>query len=142
MLTDSLVTKERPFKDSMSPMLYGTRIHSQLKQIIDGMDDPNFRAEISYQKAADEKKEADARKRDAERRFVGGDYDERRYGEPNTLRVDVFERSDPRTVCVYDIKTGASGLSAPRYEEIRRSVSDAYGPNIQRLIIVEVRPTM
>jgi hypothetical protein len=62
------------------------------------------------------------------------------YGAKDTIRVDVLERRDQATVCVYDIKTGRSGLSVPRMAEITTSVFKAYGP-VLRIIVTEVRPT-
>jgi hypothetical protein len=45
------------------------------------------------------------------------------------------------TVCVYDIKTGKSGLTQARVAEIAREVHRAYNnPLPQRIIITEVRP--
>jgi hypothetical protein len=103
----------------MSPTQYGTLVHSLVKDVIDGMGDPNLRAELSHVKGIEEAQD---------------------YGTKGSVRVDVLERRDNATVCVYDIKTGRSGLSVSRFAEIASSVFSAYGP-VQRIIITEVRPT-
>ena len=103
----------------MRPAEYGTLVHSLVKDQVDALGDPNLRAEISH---------------------IKGKEDEQQYGAKGTVRVDVFERRDRETVCVYDIKTGRSGLSVARFGEITRSVFSAYGP-VQRIVITEVRPT-
>lgn len=51
-----------------------------------------------------------------------------RYGEPDSIRVDVLENTKKGPVCVYDIKTGQSGLSLPRMAEIARNVKKHF-PN-------------
>lgn len=118
-LTDSAANKIKPLRRYMSPAEYGTQVHSELKRQIDKMRDPNFRAEVSHIKGMEE---------------------EQNYGAKGTVRVDVLEKRDEATVCVYDIKTGRSGLSVARFGEIASSVLSAYGP-VQRIIITEVRPT-
>jgi len=100
----------------LSRSQYGTAVHWCLKQKIDVLEDPNLRAEVSYLKS----QEAN------------------RYGEKDSIRVDVLEKEDDR-VCVYDIKTGRSGLSAPRMAEIAGTVLRAY-PGTKRIIVTEVRP--
>ena len=78
--------------------------------------DPNFRAAVSYLKASEED-----------------------YGVKGTIRVDVYENTQKGTVCVYDIKTGRSGLSNARIAEIvSRVYAGSRKPN--RIIITEVRP--
>jgi hypothetical protein len=62
-----------------------------------------------------------------------------RYGQKDTVRVDVLENVKNGTVCVYDIKTGERTLPAVRMEEIARSVYRHY-PNARRIIVTEVRP--
>ena len=73
--------------------------------------------------------------------FVGSVPAEVNYGTKGSIRIDVLERTGPSRVCVYDIKTGRSGLSPARFNEIRRSVAGAYGPEVNQIIITEVRPT-
>lgn len=101
----------------MSPTQYGTAVHTALKHRIDGLGDPNFRAEVSLLKSA------------------WGNY-----GQDGTIRIDVFELAHHDTVCVYDIKTGSSGMSLPRFDEIASRVNSIYRGAIRRILITEVRP--
>lgn len=78
--------------------------------------DPNFRAEVSLLKSEDE-----------------------RYGRKDTFRIDVFENPGSGTVCIYDIKTGRSGLTPARMLELASTVQYYY-PFTQRIIVTEVRP--
>lgn len=119
IITDSSNNAAKSLRGSMSPTQYGTLVHTLVKRQIDAMGDPNFRAEVSH---------------------VKGIEDAQDYGTKGSVRVDVLERRDQSTVCVYDIKTGRSGLSLTRFAEIARTVFSAYGP-VQRIIITEVRPT-
>jgi len=61
------------------------------------------------------------------------------YGELGSIRVDILENTKYNTVCVYDIKTGKSGLSAARFAEISRTVHLRF-PNTLRIIVIEIRP--
>jgi hypothetical protein len=117
-LTDMAAAAVSPLRPFMSASHYGTAVHARVKSDIDALKDPNFRAEVSYLKAIE---------------------DESRYGMPGSIRIDVLEKRDNPTVCVYDIKTGRSGLSAARFAEIASNVFKAY-KGVQRIIITEVRP--
>ena len=64
---------------------------------------------------------------------------EETYGTPGSIRVDVLERAQENVVCVYDIKTGKSGLSATRAAEIASRVAVIYTP-ASRIIVIETRP--
>jgi hypothetical protein len=103
--------------DYARPSEYGTAIHTRLAAQIKALDDPNFRAEISLLK------EAPAR-----------------YGMPDSIRIDIYERVGNGTVCVYDIKTGKEGLSIARFTEIATRVLKIF-PETTRIIISEIRPT-
>lgn len=96
---------------------YGTAVHTRLANQIRALNDPNFRAEISLLKDASA-----------------------RYGEPGSIRIDIFERVGNGTVCVYDIKTGSEGLSLARFHEIATRVLAIYG-DTTRIVISEIRPT-
>lgn len=85
--------------------------------------DPDFVAEASILKS----REAFGAKARAE------------YGTKATLRIDVLERLSNNTVCVYDIKTGKSGLSPARIREIAQAVYRRY-QDAERFLIIEVRP--
>lgn len=102
----------------MSPQQFGTFVHTHLKQQIDRLGNPAFRAEVSRLK---------------------GQAADVEYGAKGSIRIDVLEYVGGGTVCVYDIKTGESGLSPKRMAEIAKSVFKAY-PNTQRIIVTEVRP--
>ena len=75
-----------------------------LKRQIDALVDPNFRAEVSVLKIIDEA-----------------------YGTKDSVRVDVLENLGNGAVCIYDIKTGKSGLNAGRALEIARKVHASFG---------------
>jgi hypothetical protein len=59
--------------------------------------------------------------------------------EPPDRRIDALVRANENTVCVYDIKTGRSGLSHARILELLVNVAGAF-PDATRIIITEVRP--
>jgi hypothetical protein len=101
----------------MSPSQFGTKVHTRLKELIDRQNDPNFRAEVSY----------DGTQKDA------------RYGQKLSIRVDVLERLGNGVVCVYDIKTGDRALEGPRMTTIARKVLQRF-PDTRRIIVTEVRP--
>jgi hypothetical protein len=105
----------------MSPSQFGTAVHKDLKDQITNLNNPNFRAEVSYWKMKEDKV----------------------YGRPGSIRVDILERADGNVVCVYDIKTGQSrqsGLTPARMLEIAKNVLSAY-PDARHVIVTEVRPT-
>jgi hypothetical protein len=74
----------------------------------------------------------------AEISFAKGDGEARR-GAKDTVRLDVFNRVNDKTICIDDIKTGRSGLSYSRMRELAASVSRK-NPNVERIIVTEVRP--
>jgi hypothetical protein len=86
------------------------------------MNDPDLRSEVSYLKAAEED--------DGSKKVYRG--------MKGTIRVDVYEDTQKGTACVYDIKTGRSGLSKARIIEIVTNVYKRSKP--ERIIITEVRP--
>ena len=89
-----------------SATLYGTAVHENLKAQIKALDDPNLLAETSYIKSRD----------------AG-------YGERGSVRIDVLENVGNGTVCVYDIKTGKSGLTTARTAEIANEVHSYWALN-------------
>jgi hypothetical protein len=139
------------------PSAFGTEVHTRVAHEVNGKPpkfkpdrprDHNFRAEMSALKIeaalrADAVHEADAGLR-AELpvkpeagapavRLPG-------YGEPDTVRVDVFENQpEKRTVCLYDIKTGEKLLYFPRMKEIARAVLTHF-PDALKVIVAEIRP--
>ena len=102
----------------MSPQLYGTAVHTHLKHQIEGLLDPDFRAEVSFLKSR------------------AAEY----YGQRGSIRIDVLERSKDGTVCVYDIKTGEAALGSGRSSEMVDRVRHLF-PRWRRMIVTEIRPT-
>ncbi len=100
---------------------HGTAVHVRLANEIKAQDNPEFVAEVSILKS------------EAESRFSD-------YGRANTIRIDILEKVDKETVCVYDLKTGRAGLSTTRSKEIAGEVFKAFGKAHQRIIVTEVRP--
>ena len=103
-------------RGGLPPAEFGTAVHSHLKDQIVSLKDPNFLAEVSYVKNKEEN-----------------------YGKKDSIRIDVLERVDTTTVCVYDIKTGRAGLSVPRMTEIASNVFKAFS-GTQRIIVSKIRP--
>ncbi len=80
--------------------VYGTRVHSALRQEVAGMGDARLRAEVSFKD--------------------GGEVP---YGTPGAVRLDVVEfDAAGRIVRVYDLKTGSATLSQPRAQAIQSAV--------------------
>ncbi|WP_332118331.1 hypothetical protein [Azorhizobium caulinodans] len=98
---------------------YGTAVHVELDKRIKALHDPDLASEKSYLKNEDEN---DARR-----------------GEKGSIRVDVLEAAPQNTVCVYDIKTGKSGLSQARMTEIAFA-AQKFRPNTRRILVTEMRP--
>lgn len=115
-LTDHAVTRVEEEGNYWGATAKGSRIHSALKESIDGLNDGNFRAEVSAIKSKEEA-----------------------YGARNSIRVDVLENVGNGTVCVYDIKTGKIGLSIGRMQEIANNVHSLY-PGTQKVVLIETRP--
>lgn len=60
------------------------------------------------------------------------------YGEPASIRVDELELSG-KTVCIYDTKTGRSGLTFRRMLELSSHAAKNY-EGFDRIVVTEVRP--
>ena len=58
-----------------------------------------------------------------------------RYGQAGTSRLDILEKISATTYCIYDVKTGASGLTPNRMNEILNKL-----PVGVLVYIMEVRP--
>lgn len=114
--TDDAVEAVRLRGEPLSPQQFGTAVHTNLKRQIEALRDPDFLAEVSILKAIEDG-----------------------YGLPGSIRIDVLENVDGRTVCVYDIKTGRSGLSSARSMEIVEKVYGAF-PSANRIVVTEIRP--
>jgi hypothetical protein len=123
-LTDSAAGSLRR-EDYSSPANYGTAVHTRLRDEIRLLGDPDLVAEVSLLKTLEETRRPPQPKI--------------RYGQRDSIRIDVLENAGEGTVCVYDIKTGKRGLSRSRITEIARSVYSHY-PATQRIIVTETRP--
>jgi hypothetical protein len=107
-----------------TPQAYGTEVHQKVKEEVNGPAtvppspprDPDFKAEVSFIKS-----------QAAE------------YGDPGSKRVDVYENPHTGTVCVYDIKTGDTGLGFARMQELAYHVGNSY-PGTRQIIVTEVKP--
>jgi hypothetical protein len=128
-LTDDAVSSTLRHRNEMSPTQYGTAIHTYVSHAI-GKANPDFKAEASLLKLQEEMKENGV--------VYRGNWTD--YGIKNSIRIDVFEKRDEQTVCVYDIKTGRSGLSPARRAAILAHVHGTY-PGATHIVIAEVRPT-
>ena len=118
-LTDRVDRDVRLEHPEYSPQQHGTEVHLRLKNLVD--DNPN-------------------RGLKAEQSFLKGD-DEAPYGSKGSFRLDFLEKLEPRAVCIYDYKTGRSGLSLARATEMAVEAYTAYRQTFSRYIIVEVRPS-
>ena len=101
----------------LSPSQFGTAVHLDIERQINGLKDPTFVAERSLLKG----READ-------------------YGTRGSIRIDVLETTVPGTVCVYDIKTGRSGLTRDRVKELAGEAFAAFLAPPAAIIVTEVRP--
>ena len=115
--TDLAAETIRQLGGYQNAAVYGTRVHKNLEIQIANLRDPNFVAERSLLKSRDDAY----------------------YGMPESIRIDVLENLRNGTVCVYDIKTGRSPLTAARSMEIARNVGANY-TDAQRILVIETRP--
>ena len=132
------VTKENDYANEAD---FGNKVHKEVELAIKAKGNPDWLAEESMQKLAEE----DPRIAE-ETRLRGTDPGRRPPERPNpgakgSIRIDVLDRqANGSTVCVYDIKTGAQHrLSWPRMAEIARGVYFHF-PQTQSIIVVEMRP--
>jgi hypothetical protein len=118
---DRIDAKVRMDYPNLSAQQHGTAVHVILSNEIKAQGDPDFRAEVSILKSAAARYEAS-------------------YGERGTVRIDILERADLVTACIYDLKTGKAGLSAARSIEIAGEVYKNFAIKPTRIIVTEVRP--
>lgn len=132
-LTDK-VYKDVKKDKSLSPQQLGTEVHTRVEKTIKDL------------KKSDQK--TDYENLEAELSFAKEDGDDRR-GAKDTVRLDVYNRVDDKTLCIDDIKTGGRELRYSRMKELVlrysrmkelvSAVSKKY-PDIKRIIVTEVRP--
>jgi len=113
---------------SLSPQELGTEVHKRVEERINGL------------KAHDRKRgEKNYENLEAELSFAREEKGNDRRGAKDTVRLDVYNKVDDKTVCIDDIKTGGKPLSYGRMRELASAVSKKY-PDIERIIVTEVRP--
>lgn len=117
-ILDAAAASVRASGNFMGPQDFGNKAHAISAGSIRSLHDPNFVAEDSY--------------------FPNND-ESAKYGARGSLRLDVLERSVLFTVCIYDHKTGQSGLSPRRASDFSRIVRRHF-PETRRIIIMEMRP--
>ncbi len=118
------VRKEAQYKDKAD---FGTKVHKKLADGINALGEPDYQAEVSTYKSLEAQKER------------GNKPNHNPYGKLDTVRVDVLEnRPEIKTVCVYDPKTGKSGLSLPRMMELATGVTTKY-PGTRKIFVIEMR---
>lgn len=105
---------------NLSSQQFGTAVHLKVKKEIDGMKDDYLKAEVSFLKGFEDD-----------------------YGVKGTIRIDGLGRvrKRPDTACIYDIKTGRSGLTFPRMLEMVVNTQKAFNGEIRHFIVTEVRPS-
>jgi hypothetical protein len=64
--------------------------------------------------------------------------DDPSYAARDTKRIDIFERLDDDTVCVYDIKTGDKTWRSRDMNEVAAAVARRY-PTAKRFILIETK---
>ena len=114
---DAVETVRRRGALDLSPTQFGTAVHVALKNQIDALRDPDFRAEVSALKTLNET-----------------------YGARGSVRIDVFENIRDEIVCIYDIKTGKSVLRLRRAAELAAKAFEGL-PSARQIIVIETRPT-
>jgi hypothetical protein len=110
-------------REGMSPQQWGTAVHVAMRDDIEhayASNPSEVRAGLSLRRG-----------------------EERSYGLGGTTRLDIFHRVPGRdTICVYDIKTGDTALSATQaariYSEARR-FGETNGMTNVRVLVIELR---
>ena len=96
---------------------FANRVHFEIHQIVEGINDPNFKSEISF---------------NAKQKLA-------KYGVPGSVRLDLLERSVPGTTCIYDYKTGNAKLTLKR-AGILAAMASKHFPGTVRIIVTQVKP--
>jgi hypothetical protein len=126
--------------EKWSAARFGTAVHKLVadKIIVADEGKGNFRPEVSYVKMKADGVEPPARPAGM---TADQQYQEMlKPGAKGSIRIDAYElRKEEQTVCIYDIKTGESGLRSKRFAEIFTRVAGTY-QWATRIVITEVRP--
>ncbi len=96
---------------------FANRVHFEIHQIVEVMNDPNFKSEISF---------------DSKQKLA-------KYGAPGSVRLDLLERSVSGTTCIYDYKTGNAKLTLKR-AGILAAMASKHFPGTVRIIVTQVKP--
>ncbi|WP_336485393.1 hypothetical protein [Methylobacterium nigriterrae] len=115
--TDRVAEELRRSGLPLTPQRFGDILHYKLADIFNRKGDPNLRAEVSVAKDGKD---------------PGG-------SKKGSVRLDLYERTVPGTVCVYDYKTGRKGLEPSRALYFA-TVAKRMFPETTRIIIIQVRP--
>ena len=140
-LTDEAYDNVIKTYPNIDPKDLGSEVHNRVARQVNGIGDPNFRAETSFiirrnRKSADETSSDQA--------STNEKYEEvSRRGIKGSKRFDTrLKKPEERLACVGDIKTGDEGLAESYVDEIvKRIGNNPDYDDIDRLIIAEVRPT-
>lgn len=117
-LADEAAAEVKSQIDGLSPQEFGNRVHMLIAKRVKDLNNPNLKAELSL--------------------YRDGSPDAF-YGRLDTIRLDVLERVNQETVCVYDHKTGRTGLSIRRTAELAEIVYRNFG-EVVRIIVVQIVP--
>ncbi|KKB09838.1 hypothetical protein VE26_08335 [Devosia chinhatensis] len=123
--TTEAATVNLPQRSSMSAREWGNNVHWAIHKRVEELKRafPSTFANIFSELSVDGQR--------LDSTAAGGP----RYGQRGTTRLDIVEKVNATMYCVYDVKTGTSGLSESRILEILSKL-----PKDILVYIVEVRP--
>jgi hypothetical protein len=144
--TDAAVKTVRDDAKYKGPADFGTKVHLEIKRLINEKPNPDFRSEVSVIKSTTEAEHRlgnAARSQSSDLAGIPGvtPYIEETYATLGSIRMDAYENNrEKSTVCVYDPKTGRRGLSFPRMNELAAAAHGLFGYEPKYIIVTEVRP--
>ncbi|MFC5421999.1 hypothetical protein ACFPOB_20770 [Bosea eneae] len=121
---DAAVATVGPANKYPSMAVYGTYVHTNMKNQIITQNYPDLKAERSFLKESYEPTSETLR----------------RYGYPDTVRYDAYELRADGTLCLYDFKAGRRGLSLVRSDIMANAARYGFA-SARRIIVLEVRPS-
>jgi len=132
-LTDKVVSwLDQHEPEDKRGSVFASEAHFLLKDQINGENDPNFMAEVSYYRVVNGYREKPI--------------DPEQYGKPApygaefTNRLDAYEFiPDKKRVCVYDFKFGTTRWSLRSMLEVARTVNRNF-PEAETFVMVQVKP--